>query len=73
MSVLARHRSALPQPAAEVVTDAARAVHVIDEQLVALVRFLDRPTQPTTPAEDQALRDLRRSVLSARIALRRVR
>lgn len=72
MSILDLLRTAPPQPAADVINQATRAARIVDQQLVEIVRLLDRPTQPTTTDEDQQLRTLRRSVLSARIHLGRL-
>ncbi|GAA3780944.1 hypothetical protein [Micromonospora maritima] len=71
MSLIHRLRPAPPQTAADRIAQAARAIEVVDQQLYQIVRLLDRPTQPTNDVEDHALRTLRRSALTARIALRR--
>lgn len=72
MSLLDLLRFAPPRPAADVAAQAVRAVQIVDQQLHQIVKLLDRPTQPPRDAvEAQALSDLRRSALTARIALRR--
>ena len=71
MSLLDRLRPAPPSVPGDVITDVTRALAIVDQQLYQIVRRLDRPTQPTNTVEDQALRTLRRSALTARLALRR--
>ncbi|AXH89380.1 hypothetical protein [Micromonospora aurantiaca] len=71
MSLLDRFRPAPPSVPADVIADVTRALTIVDQQLYQIVRRLDRPTQPTNDIEDHALRTLRRSTLSARVALRR--
>ena len=73
MSILDLIRTTPPRPAADVIGQATRATRIVDQQLVEIVRLLDRPTQPTNAVEAHQLRLLRRSVLSARIALGRLR
>lgn len=73
MSILDRIRTGPPRRADDVIDQATRAVHIINDQLAEVVRHLDRPTQPPkNEVEDYALRTLRRSILSARIALGRI-
>ena len=71
MSLLDRLRPAAPSVPGDVITDVTRALAIVDQQLYQIVRRLDRPTQPTNDVEDHALRTLRRSALTARLALRR--
>ncbi|MEV4521500.1 hypothetical protein AB0J77_14825 [Micromonospora tulbaghiae] len=71
MSLLNRLRPAPPSVPGDVIADVTRAIAIVDQQLYQIVRRLDRPTQPTNDVEDQALSDLRRSALTARLALRR--